>query len=118
MRCLQRNKSWVSYKTFLGKEQLVKDGLKTGEYRKVYSDLITTQMNISPASGVATLEMFGDVTNYSRVLMTDDMDCQLEENSIVWVNKPIDGPNDYIVVEVSRSLNSIAYALREVKTGG
>lgn len=119
MRCLNKNKRTLSFKTYSGKTQITdSDGLRTGEYTKTYSSLYTTQMNISPASGVSSLEMFGNVTNYAKVAVTDDLACPMGIDSIVWIDKPTSGPHDYIVVQVAKSLNSIAYALREVEVRG
>ena len=114
MRILERNARSIYFKNYLGLTQIERDGMKTGEYEKTYSDLFEERMNISPASGVASLEMFGDLTNYSKVAVTCNMDCSLTENSIVWVDKTTTDSYDYIVVRVSKSLNNIAYALRKV----
>ena len=74
-------------------------------------------MNVSASRGVASEEMFGISTNYTKVLVTDDVNCPIDEHSILWIDKPVTGPHDYVVVRVAKSLNSIAYAVLEVSAG-
>lgn len=115
MRCLRRNQKTIHFKNYQGKTQIVDaNGDFTGEYSLSYSDFIEAKMNVSASRGVASEEMFGISTNYTKVLMTDDMNCTLDEHSILWIDAPTTGPHDYVVVLVAKSLNSIAYAVREV----
>lgn len=118
MRCLNKNKRTIHYKNYLGKTQIVDDyGNRTGEYTLTYSDFIETKMNISPSRGIASEEMFGIQTNYTKVLVTDDVNCTMDEHSILWIDKPITGPHDYVVVRKAVSINSVAYAILEVSAG-
>lgn len=114
MRLQKKNTKLIHYKLYQGLTETIRDGMQTGEYTKSYSSMYSEEMNVSPASGVSSLEMFGDATSYSKVAMTCNMNCPLKENAIVWVDNPTTGANDYLVVQVSRSINNIAYALREV----
>ena len=116
MRCLERNKKTIHYKNYLGKTQIVDaNGNRTGEYTLSYSDLIEAKMNVSASRGVATEEMFGVSTNYTKVLVTSDVDCPMDEQSILWIDKPTDGPHDYVVVRKAKSINSISYAIAKVE---
>lgn len=118
MRCLNKNKQTIHYKNYIGKTQIVDtNGNRTGEYTLSYSDLIEAKMNVSASRGVASEEMFGIQTNYTKVLVTSDINCSMDEHSIVWIDKPTDGPHDYVVVRKAKSLNSIAYAILEVSAG-
>lgn len=118
MRCLNKNKQTIHYKNYIGKTQIVdSNGNRTGEYTLSYSDLIEARMNVSASRGVASEEMFGIQTNYTKVLVTSDINCSMDEHSIVWIDKPTDGPHDYVVVQKAKSLNSIAYAILEVSAG-
>ena len=118
MRCLNKNKRTIHYRNYLGKQQIVDDnGYRTGEYTLSYSDLIEAKMNVSPSRGMASEEMFGIQTNYTKVLVTDDVNCSMDEHSILWIDKPTSGPHDYVVVKRAESLNSVAYAILEVSAG-
>jgi hypothetical protein len=64
--------------------------------------------------------MFGNLESYDKVLVTDDMSCPIDENTVLFVDsKP--GYNqgvptyDYTVRRVAKSLNSISYAISKVK---
>ena len=49
------------------------------------------------------------------IMITDDMDCPIEESSILWIdNLDTEKPHDYIVRKVAKGLNSIMYAVRKV----
>lgn len=115
MRLLRRNLKTVYWKNYVGKTQTVDEyGNRTGEYVLSYGDLIEAKMNVSASRGAASEEMFGISTNYTKVLMTSDINCSMDEHSILWIDKPTSGPHDYVVVRKAKSLNSIAYAVLEV----
>ena len=76
--------------------------------------------NVSPARGQASVEMFGNLDGYDKVLVTDWVECPIDENSVLFVDKapaydtsghPI---YDYIVRRVAKSLNSVAIAIGKV----
>lgn len=121
MKALARNKQTVYYALYNGKTKVYdSDGLFTGDHKPSYSEPVKTAMNISPARGAASVEMFGVNTNYSRVLVTADLTCPITETSVLWIGQT---PNanatnfNYRVVRVGRSLNSISYAVTEVENG-
>ena len=115
MRVLNRNKQKIYYKTYVGKTKILdEDGYYTGESEITYSDLIEAKMNVSASRGVASEEMFGVSLNYSKLLVTDDINCPMDEHSILWIDKPTDQPYNYVVVRKAKSLNSITYAVLEV----
>jgi len=118
MRTLDKNKQTIHYKPYSGATPVTdEDNLLTGEDEVSYGKLKEMRCHVSPASGLATQQIFGIETNYSKVLITDDMNCGLNEYSIVWVDKPTTGPHDYVVARRSVSLNYIAYGLMEVDVG-
>ena len=144
MRCLRRNKRGISYALFAGKFPLTdQEGYLTGENVLTYKAAVTLEANFTPASGSSTIEQFGNVQDYDRVIITDDMDCPIDENSIIWVNKipavadtfsPVVPADDllpdeslypaettyeydnynYVVRHIARGLHSIAYAISKV----
>lgn len=122
MRTLLRNKRDFYYAIYLGKEAVVdEDGFKTGEYNILYSDVEHMSASISPRTGETFSQPFGTDVSFDQVIMTDDMNCPLDENSILCIDlEPviIDGKltnYDFIVTKKSKSLNSIAYAVTKVK---
>ena len=75
--------------------------------------------NISPASGAAQVEQFGQFVSYDKVIVTDDMSCPISEDTVLFVDKePEYGGEkplyDYVVKRVAKSLNSISIAISKV----
>ena len=138
MKCLNRNLKKFYYKLYEGKERIYDtDGNETGEYRVVYSAPVMAEANISSAKGSAIAEDFGVSLNYDRVLITNDINCPIDEHSILFIdesiedvlmddngqpiltddNEPIvvtENEYNYIVKKVAKSLNTIAYAIAKV----
>lgn len=121
MRLLKRNLVPVWYCLYKGKEPLLDDdGNETGEYTIGYQKPVKIMCNVSPATGQAQIGMFGNLESYDKVIITDDMDCPIDENTVLFIdNKP--GFNqgkptfDYTVRRVAKSLNSISIAVSKVK---
>lgn len=122
MRCMERNKVRFWFCLYKGTADL-KDakGYKTGEKRVVYSKPEECYGNISPATGTVQLQQFGNMEQYDKVLVMDNPDCPIDENSVLFVDctPTYDKENrpqfDYTVKRVARSLNSVAYAINKVK---
>lgn len=119
MRTLNKNKQDFYYALYSSKTMATDaNGLKTGEVVETYTTPAKMSANISPASGSAELEMFGMDTNYSKTIATDMMNCPITETSRLWIDVE---PNltasnwNYEVVGIAKSLNSVRYAIREVK---
>lgn len=121
MRCLNRNKRTFWYALYEGrKEHTVEDEygnvLSTGEYEVSYSEPVKTEGNVSTASGATATELFGAMEGYDKVIVIDDVECPIDEHSILWVDtNDSDGAHDYIVKRVARSLNSVAIAISRVE---
>ena len=115
MRTLERNKSTFYYALYNGKTELVdENGCKTGEYGVSYSTPVKMRANISPSKGKVYLEQYGLAGNYTRVILTDDVNCPISEDSILWIDRPITEPHNYVVECIGKSLNSVAIAIRDV----
>ena len=122
MHTLARNTKKIAYALYSGStESKDSDGQYTGEHEITYASPVFVRMNVSASRGSAEYEPFGIETNYTKIMVTDDMSCPIDEHSILWVenasaleNDPTT-PHDYIVVRVAKSLNHITYAIREVK---
>lgn len=121
MKCLERNKVPFHYALFVkiesGKDEY---GNESGEPRIIYSEPILAKANISPASGVSQAEQFGKDLNYDKVIVIDDVDSSIDENTVFFIDKlpsrDEDGNLlfDYIVRKIAVSLNSISIAISRV----
>lgn len=115
MHTLARNERAFYYATYLGEtKQYDTDGNYTGEVSVSYSEPIEARMNISPSLGRAELESFGITSGYTHTIITDDMNCPLDEYSIIWYGIPTTANHNYVVVRKAVALNHIIYALQEV----
>lgn len=148
MKCLKRNKKYLYYCLLQNASAEIVDdnGNRTGEKIAVYASAVTMEANVSPATGEAATEQFGDLTGYDRVIVTDWMDCPITESTVLFLDKtptyvtdsvkiyvapvpPSTTPStktrsytaplyDYVVRRVSKSLNSISIAVSKVKVDG
>lgn len=141
VRDLLRNKRTVYY--CLPEEDNValvdENGNRTGEYVTIYNDAAMFRANVSAARGSADLELFGDAEAYDKVLVTTDLDCPIDENTVLFVDRDpsytevtvkqkTDSGSvtrmylaplyDYVVVKVAKSINSISYAIRKKPVSG
>lgn len=117
MKCLERNKQTFYYALYKGKVPYTDDdGFESGESKVEYEAPVEMQANISPATGNTSVEQFGNNLDYDKVIVTDDLNCPIDENSVLYINTPPgDGLFDYIVKKVARSLNSISIAISKVE---
>lgn len=118
-------------------------GNETGERILNYASPVEMYANISQATGQANTEQFGNLENYDKVIVTDDMNCPIDENSVLFIDKKPEYSDaisndviesstlfgndtviqktykvpvyDYIVRRVAKSLNSISIAVSKVK---
>ena len=115
MHTLARNRRSFYYATYQGKQKKYDaDGRYTGQPEIAYSDPVEAKMNISPSLGRAELESFGITSGYTHTIVTDDMDCPMDEYSIIWYGIPTTETHNYVVVRKAVTLNHLIYALQEV----
>ena len=128
MMCLEQNKQLFYYALQLDSVELVDEhGNRTGQYQLNYSEPMQAYMNISPARGAVGYEQYGLSTDYTRTIVTDDINCPISETSHLWLGiepteiKIVDGvevavkvPHNYVVESKSVSLNSVTYVIRAV----
>lgn len=121
MRLLKRNESSFYYLLYVTQEQAVnEDGDETGEKRVIYSEPVAMRANVSAATGSAQTEQFGNFITYDKVIVTDDMDCPIDENSVLFIDKEPEFDKkgnplfNYRVKRVAKSLNSISIAVSMV----
>lgn len=136
MRTLNRNMRPFYYCLYKEETPIIDEyGNESGESIVTYYEPVQMYANISPATGVSNTEQFGNLENYDKVIVTTDMSCPIDENSVLFIDKepefgtvlthiptavtttdeevsvPIP---DYTVRRVSRSINSISIAVRKV----
>lgn len=115
MKCLARNKQTLYYALVSSQTEIVDEyGNATGELNTTYTTPTQARMNVSPARGTVDVEQFGINANYTKTLVTDDMNCPIDESAILWIGTSTSAPYNYKVTQVARSLNSITYAVKEV----
>lgn len=117
MRLMERNKSAFYYSLYS------ESSGSTDEYGNpaaAYGKPALARANISAAKGSTETEQFGTSVQYDRVIVTDDMNCPIDENTVLFVDvKPAFDDcgqplGDYIVKRVARSPNCISYAISRV----
>lgn len=116
------NKRTFWYLPYLRDEDVRDEYLNlTGERKVIYGEAVECKANISPASGYAQTEMFGNLDNYDKVISPLPADFPITENDVLFIDKPVeydenDNPlYDYSVRRVARSLNHTSVAVRKVK---
>ena len=117
MRTLERNKQTIYYALYEGKKPLTDEyGNPTGEYEVLYSEPVLLKINVSAARGEYSTRQFGEMENYDRILVTNDINLPISETSILWIDSlDTTKPHDYIVKKVAKSLNTISYTVTKVK---
>lgn len=125
MRTLVRNKRPFSYCTYKETVKEKEDGLYTGEKLPIYNEAVTIYGNISPAKGEAQTEQFGNSLDYEKVIVIDDINTPIDENTVLFIDKDIEYKEgspyeyeplyDYVVKKVARSLNSVSIAIAKVE---
>jgi len=137
VKCLHRNKRPFYYCLYKGEIEILDEyGNLSGEKIVTYEDGVMEMANISTATGQSNTEQFGNLENYDKVIVIDDLDCPIDENSVLFIDKEpeykdaeyneataitITGATvkvpvyDYIVRRVAKSLNSISIAVSKVK---
>ena len=122
-----RNKIEFYFAKYDNKTEIVDDyGNVTGQYELNYSKPIKIQGNVSAAKGEMQNRQFGESESYDKVIVLDDINIQIDEYSVLWVDTlpsfnedgTTDTPHDYIVKQVARSLNSVSIAISKVKVSG
>ena len=121
VRTLKRNEREFYYSLFEGKMPIYDEyGNDTLETYASYSEAYRMKANISTATGQSSTEQFGNLDDYDKVIVTDWMECPIDENSVLFVDKTpeFDGNmnpvHDYTVRRIAKSINSISIAIKKV----
>ena len=135
MRVLERNKQDIWFANRTGEDYSTDtNGLKTGNKKQTYGTPVKARMSMAISSGannlgsqgMVTLDPWGITTAYTHKAITEDMNCQMDEESNVWygieptrvVNDKTESvPPNFKVVRKAKSLNHLIYYLKEVDVG-
>lgn len=117
MRSLLRNQQPVFYKLYKGQEEILDGfGNPTGSYLPIYSNLKSAMLCVSPNKGSSEVEQFGSLEDYDRTATTADTSCEIDEDSVLWVDgADTDGPYNYIVKLRAVWKNSVQLAIKRVE---
>lgn len=122
MKCLWRNKRKFHYALFREKIAIKDEyGNDSGEFKIVYDEPVEMNANVSAATGEAQVQQFGNDASYDKVIISDDINSPIDENSVLCIDVPPsydDEGNliyDYIVKKVAKSLNTVSFAVSKVK---
>ena len=126
MKCLVRNKQTLYYRLWEGMQETVDEDRNIVETNvPLYSDPVKIRANVSVAEGQRFVEststqMFGLAIDYDKVIVLDDVNCPIEESTVLYIDKSPyadDGSltaYDYRVTRISKSLNSVSIAVKKV----
>lgn len=120
MRIMERNKQRFWYLLFDRTEPVKDEYGNETDPEVVYKDAAEMRANVSAATGASQVEQFGSLTGYDKVIVTDDLSCPIDENTVLFLDKePVyneDGKPlyDYMVRRVAKSLNSVSIAVTKV----
>lgn len=89
-------------------------GNETGDPVIVYEDPVEMSANVSEATGISSTQQFGNYMDYDKVIVTDWMECPIDENTVLYIDTEPDELPDYVVSRVSKSLNSVSIVIRRV----
>jgi len=129
MRSLVRNKQNFYYALSTGKTEITDEyGNATGQYTITYSSPVLMKANISAAKDNINQQFYGLISDYSKTIVTNDLSCPIQKDSILWVDKApyttivVEGvetqvltTHNYIVVKIAKSINSLTIAIKEVE---
>lgn len=119
MRELEINKRNIYYALFKEYADTVdSNGYKTGEKTKTYYSPVALRINVSPARGNVEREIFGIDCNYTKTMTTADINCPIQEDTLLWIDAASTDPPDYVVIRKAVSLHDVVYAIREVTVSG
>ena len=85
----------------------------------VYKPAVAMNANISAATGSAQVEQFGNFAGYDKVIVTDDLSCPIDENTVLFIDKEPqydkDGNRSTITWSSGSPSPSIPFPMRSVR---
>lgn len=116
MRSFLANQQPVFYKLLTGQEEILdQDGNATGQFLPQYGPLRPAMLCVSPNKGRVEAEEFGTLLDYDRTMTTADTECEIDENTVLWVDgADTSGPYNAVVRQRAVWKNSVQYAIKRV----
>lgn len=115
MRVLNRNCRPFYYAPYLGSaESIDNDGNYTGENPPKYGERVLAYGNISSASGMAVVDVYGYALDYDKTIIMSKKPDSMTEQCVLWVDDLTSADPDYIVRRVNPSLNYVSIAIKRV----
>lgn len=128
MRLLARNKKKVWFANPTSVTPVTdSDGLRTGSYTMAYGTPTLARMSVSVSSGannlgsqgMAEINPFGITSAYTHRMTTEDMNCPITEESLIWYRKTPgetfnEVPHNFKVVRIAYSDNHVTFYVKEV----
>ena len=113
MRDLRRNRQTIWFSLLNVRTDT--DEWGNTEDVKTYGIPMQMEISISGNRGEASGQGFGTDLKYDREMSTHDLSCPIDEYSHLWLDGRLPTEtHNYIVKAVSRTLNSIRYAIEKV----
>ena len=115
MRCLKRDTQTIFVSLYEERKEMKDEiGRFTGEYEVCRSKPIEIECSVSAAIGNSQIEVFGQMLNYDKTVIIDDVNFEINENAVLWIDKDIAEPYDYIINRIAKTPNYIALAVSKV----
>lgn len=133
MRCLERNKRTFYYATYKDKEYVEVNGHKTGDVRRLFNEPVkmrasisaTTSMTSATRGAFSDVSAYGVVLNYDRRIVTENLDCELDETSVLAIyceptynTETCEFNYDHEVIKKVVGLDNITYYIKRVTKNG
>lgn len=113
MRDLKKNQSTIYYSLRVMRKE--RDEWGNTKDVKGYGHPTRLNIDVSANKGEAAAQAFGADLRYDREMVIHDMKCPIDEYSRLWLDgRSITETHNYEVAAVSKSLNCIRYAVRQV----
>ena len=115
MRSLRKNQRKFWYASYLEARPILDEwGNETLEVENTYEDPVAIELNISANVGQEVTKIFGDVSEYSRVISYVGSACPLKAKDRLWIGITTKQKANYEVKKVLDSLNSWLIGIVEV----
>lgn len=121
MRCARINQRRIYYANFEGLTPVLdENGYDTGEKIASYPHPVELHANVSPATGDAGVEYFGNELQYDRVVIIDDPNTPITEQSVMVIDRGLEYDQllnvkfDYVVKRIARHLQFAVIAVSKV----
>ena len=118
---MEKYKTTIWYRLYQGMEKAYDSQGRFIGNKPKYSAPTPFRIHVGWARGTADTEMFGINVDYDKPMVTNKLDCPIDETSVLLVDhKPtytdgeLDIPYDYVVKKVAKSKNYITYAIKMV----